>query len=262
VTLWKIVAIVIVPIEAIAVTLERVVLPSDVFVHNGLLYVPSSSGSTGSNGDLPLLILTLFVYLGQLLATGALFKLLIDHYLGRDTPWRESFGYAWSRFRSLLWLSIITVVFVAIGFVLLVIPGIWLLVAISVAIPALMYEGVGGFAAMKRSISLVDKRWWATLLRLLVTFLLYAVATFIIGLLSTALMRALNVTNVTMFEFLNGVLRAVEYILLTPFTAAVVTVIYVDLRVRKEALDIELLAQGFDASGAPPLAAPGGLPAG
>ncbi len=262
VTLWKIVAIVIVPLEVIDVILRRVALPSGVFLHNGSLYVYSSTGSSGSSGTGPLIIASLLGFLAQLLASGAMFKLLIDHYLGRNTTWGESFAYAWSRFGALLWLAILTVVFVSIGFVLLVIPGIWLVVAVSVAVPALMYEGVGGFAAMKRSISLVDKHWWATFLRLLVAFILYVVASFIIGAIVGGLAAAFSVGNVTLYEIIYGILRALVVILLTPFTAAVVTVIYIDLRVRKEALDIELLAQGFDSSGPPPLAAPGGLPAG
>ncbi len=261
VTLWKIVAVVIIPLEIIDVILRRIALPSGVFVHNGSLYIFSNTGTSTTSGVAPLVIASLLSFLAQLLATGAMFKLLIDHYLGRDTTWGESFAYAWSRFGSLLWLAILTVVFVSIGFILLFIPGIWLLVAVSVAIPALMYEGVSGFAAMKRSISLVDKHWWATFLRLVVTLLLYGVASIVIGAIVGGLTDALSVSNVTLYEIIYGILRAAVVILLTPFTAAVITVIYIDLRVRKEALDIELLARGFD-SPQPPAAVPDWPPAG
>lgn len=249
VALWTIVAIVIVPLEIIEVIVRRLSLPSDVFVSNGTLYTFTTSGSSGTGGTVALLLVALLGLLGQLLSTGASFKLVLDAYIGRTPDWRESFAFARHRFGSLLWLGILLTVLVAIGFLLLFIPGLWLIVATSVSVPALMLEGVGGFKAMRRSIDLVDTRWWATFARLLVAFLLYAVLTFVIQELVSALTKALNVTNVTLWVAIDGVLRAVVIILMTPFIVAVLTTIYIDLRVRKEALDIELLASSFGPPG-------------
>jgi hypothetical protein len=248
-TLWTIVALVIVPLEIIEVILRRVSLPSDVFVHNGTLYTFTTNGSSGTGSTVALLLVVLLGLLGQLLSTGALFKSLLDAYLGRSTDWRQSFDFAWHRIGSLIWLGILSTVLVTIGFVLLVIPGIWLLVAISVAVPALMLEGVTGFKAMRRSMDLVDTRWWATFGRLLAVFLLYGVLSFVIGAIVGALTDALSVTNVTLWVVIYGVLRAAVVILMTPFIAAAITVMYIDLRVRKEALDIELLASRFGGPG-------------
>jgi hypothetical protein len=112
-----------------------------------------------------------------------------------------------------------------------------------------MLEGLTGFKAMTRSMRLVDTRWWATFARVLVAFLLYGVIIFVIGAIVGALTDGLSVSNVTLWVAIDGILRAVVIILATPFIAAVITVIYIDLRVRKEALDIELLAQHFGGPG-------------
>ncbi len=55
-------------------------------------------------------------------------------------------------------------------------------------------------------------------------------------------------------------------VITTPFMAAVLVLIYFDLRVRKEGFDLELLSQGVGVPGAPPAGgpwtAPGGYPGG
>jgi hypothetical protein len=196
-----------------------------------------------------LIVIAVIGLLGQLLSTGAAFKVVIDAYLGREPDWRESLAFARHRLLSLLWLGIIITVLVTIGFILIIIPGVWLLVATCVSVPVLMLEGLTGFKAMTRSMRLVDTRWWATFARVLVAFLLYGVVIFIIGAIVGALTDGLSVSNVTLWVAIDGILRALVIILATPFIASVITVIYIDLRVRKEALDIELLAQHFGGPG-------------
>jgi hypothetical protein len=250
-TLWKIVAIVIVPIEVIEVILRRVALPSDVFVHNGTLYTFSSNGSSSAGTTVALLVVAVLGILAELLATGAVFKLQLDAYLGRPHTLAESFAFARGKILSLLWLGIVVTTMIVIGLILFILPGVWLMVASSVAVPVLMLEGLKGFKAVQRSIALVDGRWWATFGRLLLAIVLYAVAAILIGVVAGLTNRAISVTNVTLFLVINGIISAIVVILLSPFIAAVINVIYIDLRVRKEALDIELLASSFGGGGAP-----------
>jgi hypothetical protein len=257
VKLWEAVAIVVIPLEIIQLIIRRATLPSGVFVHDGQLYTTTLNGSTG--GLLPVLLVALIGVLAQLLSTGAVFKLVLDSYLGGTPDLSESYAFAKTKVFSLLWLSILIGVFVAIGFVLLIIPGIYILVATSVAIPVLMLEGITGFQAIRRSAALVSHRWWATFGRLVTAFLLVGIASAIIGVISGGLSSALSVSNVTLFLTISALLSAVVTILTTPFTAGVLTVIYIDLRVRKEALDIELLAGEAGSGGA--AAAAGGAAA-
>lgn len=251
VTLWKIVAVVIVPLYILQFIIRRVSLPSDVFLQNGTLYTHTSG--TSASGTVGLLAIAILGLLGNLLVTGAIFKLQLDAIMDRPHDLRDSYEFARHKVWSLLWLGILATILITIGFILLVIPGIWLLVAISVAVPALMLEGVKGFQAMKRSMQLVDKRWWATFGRLLVAFILYGIVVAIFGAIANAITNSM--TNVTLFLLINVVVTAIGVILLSPFIAAVINWIYIDLRVRKEALDIEMLAAGFAGEGAVPAAA-------
>src|SRR5437763_12311690 len=99
--LWTLVAVVIIPIQALVVIIRRVTLPSGVFVHNGSLYTFGSTSSSAYNiGVILAGVLGLF---GYLLATGAVFKLQLDAYLGRRSDIRGSFDYPFAGHR-LLWL--------------------------------------------------------------------------------------------------------------------------------------------------------------
>src|SRR5207248_700136 len=122
---------------------------------------------------------------------------LVDAYLGHPTDWRRSMAHARTRAGSLIWLAVITSVLTVIGFFLLFVPGLWFIVAVSVAVPALMVEGTTGFSAMKRSIDLVDTRWWATLWRLLAAYLLLGAAIFGLSALVSAI--GSGISNVTLF---------------------------------------------------------------
>jgi hypothetical protein len=245
-TLWTIVALVVIPLQIFDVIVRRVSLPSDVFLSGGTLYSFSGQGT----GSVVVVVLASFlVAVATYIATGAVFEALISSYLGRPTTWRTSLAHARTRAGSLIWLAVITVVFVMIGFILFVLPGIWLVVAISVAVPALMFEGVGGFAAMKRSMELVDQRWWATFIRLLAAYVLLFAVIFGITALVSAIASGVTLHNVTLYVVLGGLANVIATILIAPFVSAVLTVIYIDLRVRKEALDIELVARHFSGPG-------------
>lgn len=244
---WKTVAAVLVPIFVLEGLVRRLTLPSDVFVHNGQLY--TFSGQTNAGGTVALVLVAVLALIGQLLATGAVFKLLLDAYLDHPPDWRRSLSFTRHRLGSLVALAIFLGVLLFIGFLLLFIPGLWLLVAASMSVPVLMLEGVGGWKAMQRSIQLVDTRWWATFARLITAFLLYFVLLFAIGLVAGAISRGISVTNVTLFVAIGTVLNALVAIFASPFIASVLTVAYIDLRVRREALDIELLASAYTTPG-------------
>ena len=67
--------------------------------------------------------------------------------------------------------------FVLLGSILFVIPGIYLYVAFTVAVPVLLVEGAGPWRALGRSRQLVQGRWWGTLGVALVGYLLVTIVT-------------------------------------------------------------------------------------
>jgi hypothetical protein len=199
--------------------------------------------------------------LGPMIGVGAAFKAVIDAYLGHRPTWRDSVSYAVKRLPSLLWLTVLVLVF---GFFLALpclIPLIWLGVAWAVALPALLTEDVRGVEALRRSFRLVRGFWWRTFGLLLLAMILISVVDFAITTLFTSLVLAADTdATILVAQAIGGTLSS---LLTWPFVAALVTVIYVDLRVRKEAFDLALLAEriGRDpgqppAIPAPPLEAP------
>jgi hypothetical protein len=105
---------------------------------------------------------------------------------------------------------------------------------------------VRGFAALRRSFRLVRGRWWPTFLIVLLGFILAGVVSAIAGGLVGALAFA---ADSEVAEFLVNVLAQIlGSAISTPFTAAFITVLYVDLRVRKEGFDLQLLAERLGGS--------------
>lgn len=243
--LWAAVAVVVVPLELIELIIRLSSIPSGSFVHDGTLY--TNNLTTASSGLGASLVVALIGGLAQLLAIGAVFRLVLDDYLGRHTSVQESFEFAADRLLSLLWIAILVAVLVGIGFVLLLLPGVYLLVAFSVAIPVLMAEGIKGMRALTRSRQLVSGRWWATFGRLFIAWLLLVVLSLVFAAVNVA--SALSVSSVTVYLVVNTVVAGITAILTAPFTAAVATVIYIDLRVRKEGADRDQLLSGEVASG-------------
>jgi hypothetical protein len=254
VKLWTLVAVVMIPVYALVTIIRRLTLPSGVFVHNGSLYTFGATSTSASNTGL--IVGGVLGLLGYFLATGAVFKFQLDAYLGRPADWRESISYAFGSHRvlSLIWLGIIVTVMVGVGFVLFIIPGVYLFVALAFAIPVLMLEGLRGMGAISRSISLVSQRWWATFGRLLIGLILVIVAAFLVGVIGSAITH--GVSSVSLYLIINGIVSIILAVFIAPFYAALVNVTYIDLRVRKEDVDHDTLVSGATPTGPPPGVAP------
>ena len=198
------------------------------------------------------LLVGLIAFVASQLATGACFKAVGGAYFDEPADWRASLRFARSRLGSLLWLSFLFVVLLVPAALAFLVPAIYLYVAWAVATPALLLEDVRGRAALKRSRALVKGRWWPTLgVLVLVNILTAIVQAVFLGLFA-------GVASVSDNEVAEAVAEAVAQMassaLTTPLLAAVLTVLYFDLRVRKEGFDLELLAHriGVDPSTTPP----------
>lgn len=200
--------------------------------------------------------------LAVLLATAACLRAIAQAYLGEPTDWRSSLKYALRLAPSLLLLTLLYALGIVFGLLLLILPGIWLYVAWAFATPALLVEGIRGRKALGRSFGLVKGRWWRTFGVLVVGFILAAIvstvvqAVFIIGIVA-------GEGNDALVLVLSAIAGIVGLAVSTPFQAALLTVLYFDLRVRKEGFDLELLAQQIGATVEPAAAAaaPAGAPA-
>jgi hypothetical protein len=198
-------------------------------------------------------------FLGYLLGTVACYQAVADAYLGRTSTATDSLRFAGRRLGPTLWLTIVLVIGLFAGFVALIVPGIWLMVAWTVAYPVMLVEGTGGVGALKRSFQLTQSRWWATLGRIVVAYILVTVIT------TVATLALMIPTELIVADTSFGALvmqHAASFVVslvTTPFIAAVTTLVYFDLRIRKEGFDLALLAErmgGAPASESPDAIAP------
>ena len=207
-------------------------------------------------------LIIVLAYLASQIATGACFKAISGAYLDEEAGWQDSLRFARSKLGSLVWLSFLTAVCVIPGLLLCILPGVYLWIAWTVAAPVLLLEDVRGWKAMKRSRQLVKGRFWPTFaVVLLVAILTGIVQAVFVGILAGLVSVSGNEVALAIADAIG---QTASGVLTTPLSAAVLTVLYFDLRVRKEGFDLELLSRrmGVDpATVANPAFLPPALPA-
>ena len=247
VSLFRIVALIIVPLQALAFVVGVATIddPQQIFGGgfdgSGSLQAPDTSAAEVI-GNIGVSILST---VAVLLTVAACFQATRDAYLGSEPDPRESLRYAWSRIGSLVWLIVLMGFLLFFAFLALVVPGIWLSVSWSMAIPVILVERARGWNALKRSFQLVRGRWWQTLLALIVAFVLAAIVQFVLAFLVGLVVIVGDTDSVVLAVFLNTVTSAISSVITTPFIAAIYVLVYYDLRVRKEGYDLELMASGL-----------------
>ncbi|MGI8803551.1 MAG: hypothetical protein ACR2KV_15535 [Solirubrobacteraceae bacterium] len=181
----------------------------------------------------------------NLVLTAATVKAVSDAYLGKVPDVRDSLRFAVRRIRSLFWLYIVLGFGLGLAFVALIIPGIWLYVAWSVATPVLLLEDVRATAALRRSFRLVRGRWWPTAAVLIVAGLIVSIAGGVVSGLLSVIPSAIDGSSVLLAVFAATLAGSVATALVHPLQSAITTVLYFDLRVRTEGFDLALLAAGL-----------------
>jgi len=187
---------------------------------------------------------TLLQVLAVLLASAACFRAIAQSYLGEETDWRSSLRHAVRRAPALLWLTMLYGLGVLVGFIFLIAPGVWLYIAWAFAMPILLTEGLRGGRALRRSQELVKGRWWRTFGVIALGFLLASITSSVVQALFFAGIL-FNSDNDLLVIVLSAFAGIVGLLITTPLQAALLAVVYFDLRVRKEGFDLELLAQGI-----------------
>jgi hypothetical protein len=243
-TLMGLTAVVVVPMRVLAGIVLLSTLPSGSDVPGGTFNLNSSSQATtdraavlGANGVL--IVIELIV---ATLVIAACTKAVSDAYLDQPIGVAASLRFALRRFPALLVLYIVTYLGLVVGFILLIIPGIWLYAAWSVGVPALLIEGLGPFRALGRSRRLVKGRWWATAAVLLVATLMVTLVAGAIEALLIAVASLPSQPSLLVAVFVSTLSGVIATIITEPFRAAAVTLLYYDLRVRREGYDLHVLA--------------------
>lgn len=159
-------------------------------------------------------------------------------YLGNQVTAEAALRSAWRLIGRLILLSFMTSLVIGVGFLLLIVPGFIFLGGLVLSTVALVLEQpMTATGAMSRSWELSRGFRGKALVTLLVTSLLLLIPTMVAGILA-AVVGLLGVSSQLVILVLAGVLQIFVY----PFMYVTLTVLYYDLRVRKEGFDLELLA--------------------
>ena len=172
----------------------------------------------------------------QVLA-GAITRTIATEVAGQDLGLEQSYRFGFARLGPILVVSVLVGLATLLGLIVFIIPGIYIGVRLAVSIQALVVEGKRGTEAMRRSWDLVGGHWWHAAFTLLVAGLITAVVNAII----TAPFSAGA-------WFLQGIAAAVATTVTLPYGALVGVLLYLDLRARKERLDLDTLKADLQAS--------------
>jgi hypothetical protein len=231
-TLLQVVAILVVPLTLLQYYVSGEVFPRHVEVRNGTIVVSEGLGRAAGSA----FVLGIVTLLVTMILTGAVAWAVAGTLVGREPSVAECYRFGYARLWSILWVGVLSVLAITAGFILLVVPGFIVLTHLVCTIPAVVVERRRGGAALSRSWELVRGFGWPVFGALIVTALL------------TGIVNAIFTAPAGNGWFGQGIAAAIGSVVTTPFTALVVGLLYFDLRVRKEQLDVATLARELQAS--------------
>jgi hypothetical protein len=217
------------------------------------------------------------------LMTGALANAISRSYLGQPVSILGAYAFGFKRFVALLAASLapfaISLVFVAItagcalaalstlgvrpgeeanvGLAIVAVLGMFGVIVIMLlamlffyirlllATQAIVLEGHGPLAGLARSWRLVGQSFWRSLGIVILVFLFASIVSFIVQLPALLVLTFTGaiLNNPVLYQSVNLLVAYLALIVVLPFQFIIFTLLYYDLRVRKEGYDLELMAQ-------------------
>jgi hypothetical protein len=188
----------------------------------------------------------------QPIGTAAILYIVMEEYAGRRATVSQAFSFAFTRFLSLVGASILVGLIVFVGTLLCCLPGIYFAITYSFVSQVVVLERLGAGDALKRSQTLVQGYWW----RVFGVLCLIGVANAMVEvavaqglqfvLPSQELIPADEGPRIDINPVNHAIATLVAQlvnILFKTFMAVCTTLLYLDLRIRKEGFDLELAAQ-------------------
>jgi hypothetical protein len=169
--------------------------------------------------------------------TGAITRNIASEVAGQDLGLEQSYRFGFARLGPILVVSILVGLATLLGLIVFIIPGIYIGVRLAASTQALVIEGKRGTEAMRRSWELVGGHWW------------HAAFTLVVAGLITAVVNAIITAPFSAGAwFIQGIAAAVATTVTLPYGALVGVLLYLDLRARKDRLDLDTLKADLQAS--------------
>lgn len=241
-------AIVLVPVIGISLIVYLIALSADPASDPGFLELGDNTAAVNYGAYTTATVISIALQvLSFWIVAGATVKAVADAYRGRDVMPGSSVVAALRRMHSLIWIAILFTLGVTVASFFLLLPGIYLFVAWSLAVPVLMVDGIKGTKAIRRSMRLIRSHWW----KIFAVYLVGVIVLIVVQIGTTAIAELLagSTESAEAFEVISHAVQAVLAVFSTPFQAALIAVVYFDMRVRKEGLDLEVMAGELDEGG-------------
>ena len=214
-----------------------------------------------------LILVSLFVILP--LGEAATTRAVSDRYLDRPSSLLSAYRAALGRLGALIAMILILlaayagsiVVVIALVAVLAAVGGgpaaaliailaflalipalVFFYVRTVVAVPAIVLERASGWHGLQRSWQLTKGRFWPTLGRMCLLALIAGIISSVVAAIFELPGSALFPSNTFVFD---QVASAIASVFVGPITYIGVTLLYYDIRIRKEGFDIEMLARSL-----------------
>ena len=184
------------------------------------------------------------------LASATTVVIVSDNYLGREVTIAGALARAVSRFWAVFFTGFLQGVLIGLGFIAFIIPGFFCIAWFFSAVNIVMVEGKGPTEALARGRFLAKDSVGRILGTLFLCGLVVAVVTALVNAILFTLVAAVH-AGPQVALVISSLVRIAIY----PFFTVVATVLYFDLRIRKEGLDLELMAKELG------VAVPGAVPA-
>ena len=165
------------------------------------------------------------------IAQGAMTLAIGDIYRGHQMSFGDAYRGGLRRALALVGTYLLLMLGVLVGLVLLVVPGVYLMVAWMLATQIVMLEGIAGPTALSRSRELLRGHMMRALGIVIVASLITWIMVGALGLLLSGI------------PIVGSVAGAIAQSIGLAFYTAVGVVLYFELRCRKEDFDLEHLAQ-------------------
>jgi glycerophosphoryl diester phosphodiesterase family protein len=205
--------------------------------------MPTASNGLMAFGLVGAIVGFIVYFVVYLLSQGGTVYAVSDLYLGRNTTIGASLGRMRGQIGNLLGVTMLSGFAMVGGFILLIIPGIYIACRLITAVPGALLEDLGPRAALERSFKLTkDNAGRAFVIYLLYLILLYAAMLLFAG--PFLFMLGMSVKDPGMVRVWLAASQVGSFIgevLVGPVFTIAAAVFYYDLRVRKEAFDLQIM---------------------
>jgi len=180
----------------------------------------------------------------QPLILGGLSRAVAAFHTGRSPTVGEALEDALPFLMSVVLVLLLVTLVVLGGLILLIIPGIFFAIRFGFSVPVVVVEGQRGREAMRRSWRLSDGNFWRVFGIGLVAFLLAGFVSAIVVVPATIAAHNIGPSG----WWIRAIGSSVGAVLTPPFPQTVITLLYLDLRARKEGVTPEGLELELDRS--------------